>query len=114
MELCLSSCEGSNTEEERPDALKAAIRDVGWVDLENAKNVPKLSIKNIHQYFIQRKVCKDQVTASKPLERGYRIYDAKKVRSISIHSLTADNLFSIIRASVLPSQKQTVFTKHLS
>ena len=86
MELCLSSCEGSDAEEERPDALKAAIRDVaGWVDLENANNVPKLSIKNIHQYFIKRKVRKDQVTASKPFERGYRIYDAKKVRSISIH-----------------------------
>ena len=84
--MCLSSCEGSDAEEERPDALKAAIRDVaGWVDLENANNVPKLSIKNIHQYFIKRKVRKDQVTASKPFERGYRIYDAKKVRSISIH-----------------------------
>ena len=28
---------------------------------------------------------KDQVTASKPFELGYRIYDAKKVQSIAIH-----------------------------
>ena len=51
------------------EALKAAT---GWVDLENTNN--------IHQYFVKRKVRKDQVTASKPFERGYRtcIYDAKK------------------------------------
>ena len=105
MELGLSSCESSDNEE-RPDVLDTAIRDTtGWVNLERAKDVPKLSINNIHHYFITRKIRKDQVTASKPFERGYRIYDAKKVRAISIHSTTDDSLFSVVRASVIPSQR---------
>ena len=61
MDLCLSSCEDSDAEEERSDALDDAIRDVtGWVDLENANNVPNLSIKNIHQYFINRKYVRNK------------------------------------------------------
>ena len=87
MEVDMSSCEDSVTEEERPSILDDALKDVtGWIDLESTNNIiPQLSIKNIHQYFIKRKVRKDQVTANKPFEQGYRIYDAKKVRSISIY-----------------------------
>ena len=76
MEVGMSSCENSDVEEERPDILDDALKDVtGWVDLENANHLimPKLSIRHIHQYFIKKKVRKDQVTASKPFERGYRI-----------------------------------------
>ena len=106
MELGLSSCESSDVEDERPDVLDDAIKDTkGWVDLERARKVPKLLINNIHRYFITKKVRKDQVTASRPFERGYRIYDAKRVRCISIHTSIDDSLFSVIRASVLPSQK---------
>ena len=108
MEVGMSSCENSDVEEERPDILDDALKDVtGWVDLENANHLimPKLSIRHIHQYFIKKKVRKDQVTASKPFERGYRIYDAKKVQLISIYPTSDDNLFIIIRAAVLPSQK---------
>ena len=104
----MSSCEDSDVEEERPDVLDDALKDAtGWVELENASNniIPKLSIRNIHQYFIKRKVRKDQVTASKPFERGYRIYDAKKVQSIFIYQNGNDNLLSVIKARVLPSQK---------
>ena len=104
----MSSCEDSDVEEERPDVLDDALKDAtGWVELENASNniIPKLSIRNIHQYFIKRKVRKEQVTASKPFERGYRIYDAKKVQSISIYQNGNDNLLSVIKARVLPSQK---------
>ena len=98
-ELGLSSCEDSDNEE-RPDTLDNA--STGWVDLERAKDVPKILIKNIHRYFITKKVRKDQVTARKPFERGYRIYDAKKVRSICIHYTAADSLFS---ASILGHTK---------
>ena len=106
MEVGMSSCEDSDTEEERPGVLDDALKDAtGWIDLESANNMPQLSIKNIHQYFIKRKVRKDQVTASKPFEQGYRIYDAKKVRSISIYQTSNDNLFSVIKAAVLPSQR---------
>ena len=104
----MSSCEDSDVEEERPDVLDDALKDAtGWVELENASNniIPKLSIRKIHQYFIKRKVRKDQVTASKPFERGYCIYDAKKVQSISIYQNGNDDLLSIIKARVLPSQK---------
>ena len=106
MEVGMSSCENSDVEEERPDVLDDALKDAtGWVDLESTNNITKLCIKNIHQYFITRKVRKDQVTASKPFERGYRIYDAKKVQSISVYLTSDDNLFNVIKAAVLPSQK---------
>ena len=77
MEVGMSSCEDSDTEEERPNVLDDALKDAtGWIDLESTNNIiPQLFIKNIH---IKRKVRKDQVTASKPFEQGYRIYDAKK------------------------------------
>ena len=102
----MSSCEESDIGEERPGILDDALKDAtGWIDLERTNNIPQLSIKNIHQYFIKRKVCKDQVSASKPFEKGYRIYDAKKVQSISIYQSSTDNLFSVIKAAVLPSQK---------
>ena len=108
MDLGVSSCDSSDAEEERPDILEEAIRDdTRQVDLDdvNKTNVPALSINNIHHYFIKRRVRKDQVTASKPFERGYRIYDARKVQSIAIYSPTDDNLFRVIRADVHPSQK---------
>ena len=108
MDLGVSSCESSDTEEERPDILEKAMRDdEHWVDLDdiNKTHVPPLSLHNIHRYFIKRRVRKDQVTASKPFERGYRIYDAKKVQSISIYSPTDDSLFRVISAHVHPSQK---------
>ena len=77
----------------------------GWVDLESTSNsniIPKLSIKNIHQYFISKKVHKGQVTASKPFERGYHIMTPKKVVYIYI---PRNLLFSVTKAAVLPSQK---------
>ena len=109
MELGLSSCESSDAEDERQDTLDKAIKDTtGWVDLERAKDVPKLLINNIYRYFITRRVRKDQVAASKPYERGYRIYNAKKVRYISINSTADDGLLSVIKASV-PNRSTCVF-----
>jgi hypothetical protein len=65
--------------------------DKHWVDLDDInkiRHVPALSLNNIH----------DQVTACKPFERGYRIYDARKIQSISIYSPADDNLLRVIRA----------------
>ena len=69
------------------------------------QTIYQLSIKNIHKYFIKRNVCKDQVSASKPFEQGYRIYDTKKVQSTSIYQTSSDNQFRVIKAAVLPSQR---------
>ena len=81
MELGVSSCDSSDAEEETPNILEKAMRDdAHWTDLNDVDKtyVPALSISNIHHYFIKRKVHKDQVTATKPFESGYCIYDAKK------------------------------------
>ena len=51
MDLGVSSCESSDTEEERPDILEKAMRDdEHWVDLDdvNKTHVPPLSLHNIH------------------------------------------------------------------
>ena len=103
---CPSSCEDSDIEEERPGVLDDALKDAtGWINLDSTNNIPQLSIKTIHKYFIKRKIRKDQVSASKPFEQGYRVYDAKKVQSMSIYQTINDNLFSVIKAAVLPSQR---------
>ena len=42
IELGISSCEGSDVEEVRPDALEEAMKDTtGWVDLDGTNNIPK-------------------------------------------------------------------------
>lgn len=69
------------------------------------KQDTRTCIINKHHYFIKRRVRKEQVTASKPFERGYHIYDdARKVQSIAIYSPT-DDIFRVIRTDVHPSQK---------
>ena len=67
------------------DALKGATC---WLDLECTYNIPKLSIKNIHQYFIKRKVHIDQLQVSH-LKEVIALATLKK--SISIYR-TNDNL----------------------
>ena len=70
MEVGISSSENFDEENERPEILDDALKDTtGWIDLENTQNTPTLMIRNIQEYF-KRKVRKDQVTASKPFERG--------------------------------------------
>ena len=91
IEVGMSSCEDSNVEEERPGVLDDALKGATcWLDLECTYNIPKLSIKNIHQYFIKRKAHKDQVTASKPFERGHCTCDVKK--EVYIYRTNDDNL----------------------
>ena len=46
------------------------------------------------------------MTATKPFEKGYKIYTAGKVQSITTKCTSS---YSIIRAAVLPQQKQTGF-----
>ena len=73
MELGVSSCDSSDVGEETPDILEKAMKDdAHWMDLNDVDKtyVPTLSISNIHHYFIKRKVHKNQVTATKPFERG--------------------------------------------
>ena len=50
MDLKVSSCESSDTEEERPDILEKAVRDdEHWVDLNdiNKTHIPPLPLHNI-------------------------------------------------------------------
>ena len=56
MDLGISFCESSDTEEERPDKLEKAMRDhEHWVHLNDMDKtrVPPLSLTSIHHYFIK-------------------------------------------------------------
>ena len=66
------------------------------LDDVNKTPVPPLSIESTHQYFIKRRVHKDQITASKPFECGYCIYVTKKVQLIAIYSPIDDILLQVI------------------
>ena len=72
-----------------------------WIDA-NVAELPPLTLK---QYFITGRLCKERVTATKPFERGYRLFDSKKVQWLSVHDVTSTSVYCIICATVLPSQK---------
>ena len=58
--------------------------DSGWIDV-NFTELPPLTLKYIHQYFLTGRLRKERVTASKPFERGYRLFNSKKVQCLSYH-----------------------------
>ena len=101
-EVCSSDSEDDTALDGFDDALSSST---GWIGLHEAKNTPSLNIKHIHTYFITRRLKKELVTATKPFEKGFRIYDANKVKAPSINYLSEDSLYCIIRAKVLPTQR---------
>ena len=104
MESGLSSGEDSDEEESPPAGFGESIADSsGWEDIENAQ-VPPVALKDIHSYFVQRRIKKEQVTATKPFEKGFRIDAAHKVRSVSVKAVQSSN-YTIVCAVVLPSQR---------
>ena len=107
MEAGISSGEESSDDEESPfDGFDTTIKgDSGWSDIEATSQVPPLSLKHIHEYFIKRRLRKEQVTATKPFEKGYRIFAARKVHSVAIHHVSQTSLYCIIRAAVIPTEK---------
>ena len=80
------------------------MSDQGWIDA-NVAELPLLTLKHIHQYFITGRLRKDRVTATKPFKREYRLFDSKKVQGLSVHDVNSTSVYCIIRATVLPSQK---------
>ena len=102
-EACVSDSEDENT---APDGFDDALcSTIGWISLHESKDIPPLNIKHIHEYFITRRLKKELVTATKPFEKGYRLFDASKVKAPSINHLQQDSLFCIIKATVLPTQR---------
>ena len=66
-------------DETAPDGYQATlVSEQGWIDA-NVAELPQLTLKHIHQYFITGRLRKERVTATKPFERGYRLFDSKKV-----------------------------------
>ena len=98
--------ESDNEEESIPSLFFETIESSsGWIDIE-ASTVPPVSLNNIHQYFVTKCLKRDDVTACKPFEKGYRIFHAGFVQTVSIHSVDAESAYCIIRAAVMPSQRQ--------
>ena len=62
-------------------------------------------LRNIHSYFIQRRIKKEHVTATKPFKKGFRIYAAHNVQTISLNVVTTST-YTVIKAAVRPSQRQ--------
>jgi len=92
-----------------PDHYETTLQsDSGWIDV-NFTELPPLTLKHIHQYFISGRLRKERVTASKPFERGYRLFNSKKVQCLSIHGVTSTSVYCIVRATVLPSQKSGAY-----
>ncbi len=115
MELGMSLCPSEDEDDTVPTEYLQALNDTtNWKNIEHTASIPPLSLKNIHHYFIGKRITKDQVTATKPFEKGYRIYDAKRVKAVSIHNLSPDSLFCVIRATVVPSQRtDRLYTTHI-
>ena len=101
-----SPVEESDEEDEVvPDGFEAAMTSSsGWMDAD-VTDIPPLTLKHIHQFFISGRLRKERVTATKPFERGYKFFESKKVQGISINRVSGHSVYSIVRAAVLPSQK---------
>ena len=80
----------------------------GWIDAK-CIDLPPITLKHIHLYFITARLHKKWVTASKPFERGYRLFSSRKVQCLSIHEVTSNPVYGIICATVLPSQKSGAY-----
>ena len=85
--------------------------ETGWVDLEGVAAAPPISLDNIHHYFVMKRLWRNDVTASKPFEKGYKryqIYHAQKVQNVAVHRGDTDSFYDIRvrRAAVMPSQRQ--------
>ena len=52
----------------------------------------------IPDYFVTTRLKRDDVTASKPFEKGYRIFHARKVKSVAVHRISTDSFYSVVRA----------------
>ena len=102
MEAGISSGDDTSEDEESHlDGFDTILKeDRGWSDIEATLQEPSLSIEHIHRYFIKRCLRKEQVTASKPFEKGYRIIAARKIHSMAIPNLSPSSLYCIIRAAV--------------
>ena len=59
---------------------------------------------HVHKYFISHCLKREKVTATKPFEKGYKIFYAGKVQTVVINN-SISSLYSVIRAAVVPSQK---------
>jgi len=96
-----------------PDHYETTLQsDSGWIDV-NFTELPPLTLKHIHQYFITGRLCKECVTASKAFERGYRLFNSKKVQCLSSHGMTSTSVYIAI-ASFLQQcypHKNQVHTK---
>lgn len=60
MEAGLSSGEDSDEDETPPEGFNEEIHKlIGWVDVEDAGTIPPITIRDIHSYFIQRRIKKN-------------------------------------------------------
>ena len=79
--------------------------ETGWVDLEAVAAAPPMSLDNIHHYFVIKHLWRNDVTASKGYKR-YQIYHAQKVQNVAVHRGDTDSFYDIVRAAVMPNQRQ--------
>ena len=108
----LSSGEDSESEEdEPPEGFTAAVFEdrAGWAELAHSSSVPPVTIREIHCDFVKRRLKKEHVTATKPFEKGYKIYTAGKVQSITTKCTSS---YSIIRAECYHYRNRQDFTKY--
>ena len=52
-----------------------------------------------------KRLWRNDVTASKPFKKGYQIYHIQKVQNVAVHWGDTDS-YDIVRAAVMPSQRQ--------
>ena len=96
--------EAESDDETVPDLFFETIESSsGWTDITAH---PPVSIDNIHKYFVTTRLRRDDVTACKPFEKGYRIFHAGYVQTVAIHAVSNESTYCIVRAMVLPSQRQ--------
>ena len=98
-----------------PEHFKETLESAtGWVDLDDDPAPPSLSLQNIHQFFVTKRLRRDEVTASKPFEKGYRLFHGKKVCNVMTHHIQETSTYTIVRAAVTASQRDKIYKTNVA
>ena len=63
--------DNSDEEEQVPEHFAETLHShTGWVDLENDPIPLPLSLDNIHNFFVTKRLRRDEVMTSKPFEKA--------------------------------------------
>ena len=99
-------CSSDEEQQEPEDFTQTLECTTVWNNWEEVNTTLPLLLENIHNYFVTTRLKRNNVTASKPFEKGYRIFHECKVKSVAVHHVSTDLYYTVVRAIVMTTQRR--------